>query len=253
MAKKQKLGNLTVDDESKLIFPLIFGNFDYKINLDKALSNTQSLLDRVNQNKPTENLIIENDIYMKWLHDYAISEILLGTIYAYKNDNVRAAYHMILSMRTQQIFLNNPYCDFIKYVLQKIKSVAIEDNSYSGCGFSVSNPMGSTGGTALIADRAMQIIPEMEGINGEVIVARMGRTSVFGHLQRLGSSFDANTETMIDIYETIIIDSQFQVKKVRLFFNGYFSMMENNSIKIASGFKLKSYSELHNIFNIIEE
>lgn len=253
LAKKQRVGNLSIDDESRLIFPLIFGNFDCDIDLDKALLETQLLLVRVIKNKPTENLDAENDVYMKWLHDYAVTEMLLGTIYAYKNDDVRAAYHMMLSLRTKQLTLNTQYCDFIKYIFQKIQSFAIEDDSYTGCGFSVSNPMGSTGGTTLLANRAMQIIPEMEGDNGEVIIARWGSTGLFGHLQRLGASFDEKTQTMIDIYETILIDSNFQVKKVRFFFNGYFRFPGKNSIKIASGFKLKSYSLFRNVFNIIEK
>ena len=252
LAKKQRSG-LTIDDESRLIFPLIFGNFDCDIDLDKALLETQLLLVRVIKNKPTENLVAENDVYMKWLHDYAVIEMLLGTIYAYRHDDVRAAYHMMLGLRTKQLTLNTQYCDFIKYIFQKIQSFAIEDDSYTGCGFSVSNPMGSTGVTTLLANRAMQIIPEMEGDNGEVIIARWGSTGLFGHLQRLGSSFDEKTQTMIDIYETILIDSNFQVKKVRLFFNGYFSFPGKNSIKIASGFKLKSYSLFRNVFNIIEK
>ena len=66
--KKEKLKNLIPDEESKLIFPLIFGNFDTKIDLELALSETNKLLERVNAKKPTKDLVRENDLYMDWLH-----------------------------------------------------------------------------------------------------------------------------------------------------------------------------------------
>ena len=249
--KKARYGTLTPDDESKLIFPLIFGNYDCRIDLDKALAETNDLLTRVLNKKPTDNCVRENEVYMNWLHEYAIPQILLGTIYAYQNEYVKAAYHFMLGLKTEQIAINMPYCDFIKYILGKLPKYVSGEAKYDGCGFSADNVMGSCGGTMLIAENALKIIPEMEGKNGEVIVARMGNTGMFGHLERKGSTYSETASTMVDIYETFIIDRDYNVKKVFFYFNGYFSMGQTK-IKIAKGFKLKSHSLLHNSATIIE-
>ena len=249
--KKARYGTLTPDEESKLIFPLIFGNYDCRIDLDKALSETNDLLTRVLNKKPTDNCVRENEVYMNWLHEYAITQILLGTIYAYQNEYVKASYHFMLGLKTEQIAINTPYCDFIKYILGKLPKYVSGEAKYDGCGFSADNVMGSCGGTMLIAENALKIIPEMEGKNGEVIVARMGHTGMFGHLERKGSTYSEAASTMVDIYETFIIDRDYNVKKVFFYFNGYFSMGQTK-IKIAKGFKLKSHSLLHNSAIIIE-
>jgi hypothetical protein len=249
--KEARYGTLPPDDESKLIFPLIFGNYDCRIDLDKALAVTNNLLTCVLNKKPTVNCVRENKVYMNWLHEYAIPQILLGTIYAYQNEYVKAAYHFMLGLKTEQIAINMPYCDFIKYILGKLPKYVSGEAKYDGCGFSADNVMGSCGGTMLIAENALKIIPEMEGKNGEVIVARMGNTGMFGHLKRKGSTYSETASTMVDIYETFIIDRDYNVKKVLFYFNGHFSMGQPK-IKIAKGFKLKSHSLLHNSATIIE-
>ncbi len=249
--RKARYKTLTADEESKLIFPLIFGNYDCQIDLDKALSETNALLTRVLNEKPTDNCVRENAVYMAWLHEYAVPQMLLGTIYAYQNEYVKAAYHFMLSLKTEQIVINMPYCDFIRYILGKLPKYVSGEAEYDGCGFSEDDAMGSCGGTILVASNALKIIPEMEGKNGEVIVARNGNSGMFGHLERIGSTYSETASICVDIYETYIIDRNYNVKKVLFYFNGYFNMGQSK-IKIANGFRLKSHSVFHNIAKIIE-
>lgn len=250
--RKLHFDDLSPLEESKLIFPLIFGNFDCTINLDTALSQTTALLSCVMKEKPKNNFSRDNETYMRWLSDFAIPQILLGTIYTYQHEYIKAAYHFMVGLKTEQIPINMPYCDFIKYVLSKLPQYVPNEAKYIGCGFSPDNPMGSCGGNMLIAQNAMNIIPEMEGLKGEVIIARMGRTGLFGHLSRKGSTCGNNPEQPVDIYETFIIDSNFRASKIRFYINVYFNAFGNN-VKIASGFKIKSHSALINQMNFIEE
>lgn len=251
--KKEKYGKLIPDEESKLIFPLIFGNYDTQIDLDLALTETNKLLEYVNSKKPNKNLVRENDLYMDWLHEFAIPQILLGTIYAYKKEYVKASYHFMLGLKTEQIGINMPYCDFIRYVLSQLSNLTITKSNRKGCGFEVDNPMGSCGGNSLIPQNAFKIIPEMEGKNGEVIIARMGNTGLFGYLKRLKSVYSPSSGVSIDVYETYIIDKDYNIKKIHLYFNGYFSFGSRNSIKLAKGFRLKSHSLLLSNTEIVEE
>lgn len=249
--RKARYKTLTADEESKLIFPLIFGNYDCEINLDKALEETNALLTRVLNEKPKDNCVRENAVYMAWLHEYAVPQMLLGTIYAYKNEYVKSAYHFMLGLKTEQIMTNMPYSDFIKYILRKLPKYASGEAKYDGCGFSADNVMGSCGGKILMPENALRIIPEMEGKNGEVIVAIKGKNNIFGYLERIGSTYSETASTIVDIYETFIIDREYNVKKVFFYFNGYF-YLTLPKIKIANGFKLKSHSVFHNIAEIIE-
>lgn len=250
--RKLNTDDLSTLEESKLIFPYIFGNFDCEIDLNFALLETKDLLNRVMKKKPKTNFTRDNKTYMRWLSEFAVPQILLGTIYAYQHEYVKAAYHLMIGLKTEQIPINMPYCDFIRYVLSKLPEYVSNEAKYSGCGFSSDNPMGSCGGNMLVAQNAMKIIPEMEGLNGEVIIARMGSTGLFGHLSRKGSTIGNNSERLVDIYETYIIDSNYNASRIRFYFNGYFNIF-NINVKVASGFKIKSHSALLNQMNFITE
>ena len=159
----------------------------------------------------------------------------------------------MLGLKTEQISINMPYCDFIRYVLSKLSTIPVHKSMRKGCGFELENPMGSCGGNSLIAQNALKVIPEMEGKNGEVIVARMGNTGLFGYLNRIHSDYNSSLGIMIDVYETFIIDKNYNMKKVQFYFNGYFNVCAKNEIKVAKGFKIKSHSLLLNNFDVVEE
>ena len=111
------------------------------------------------------------------------------------------------------------------------------------CGFGV--------GTSLLLKMTVDSILEEEGINGEVVVAHIGRTGTYGYLQRIGSTRNQNGQ-MIDIYETYVIDSDFKLYKVKFFFNGYFSGGLTEAIRIAKGFRLKANSLKNLYYKVLE-
>ena len=86
---KNSKNALSVYEKSRLILPMIFGNYNCEINLDKALEETNSLLNSVVNKKPKEILVRANKVHTDWLQDFAIPQILLGTIFAYKGEYVK--------------------------------------------------------------------------------------------------------------------------------------------------------------------
>ena len=130
-----------------------------------------------------------------------------------------------------------------------------ETAEYKGCGFSKDNPMGSCGGTILISQYANEIISNMEGDNGEIIVAKVGRFGLYGHLVRLVScgsvKMENGNDNIIDLYETYVIDSDYNLKKVKIYFNGYFERSKK-SIRLADGFHLKTVNNIDTSFKIIK-
>ncbi len=225
---------VTTEEECKYIFPMVFGRFDCKIDYDKAEILLLNLLNSVITFKPQLEKGYE---FFSWSYEYALTVILLATVYAYKDEYIKSAYYFMKGLKTEAINLNLPYCDFIMHILSELNYLVVEDAKYTGCGFDVDNPMGSIGGGFLNARCALEVIPNMEGENGEVIVAKQGRAGLYGHLRRRGSTKSDKIPEMIDIYETYIIDKDFNIKRICFYFNGYV-MGSKPYIRIANGFKM---------------
>jgi len=242
---------ITLNDIKLVILSFIFGCYGCKKDIDFAQKMSVVLLKVSESYKPDGKHDILNDSYTLWLSEMAISYILLGTVYAYQNEYVKAAYYFMLCLKTNAINLNMPYCDFINYILGKLDELPVQKANYTGCGFEAENPMGSVAGNRLIAQKSAEIISEMEGLKGEVVVAYAGRTRTYGYLQRIGSTRNQNGQ-MIDIYETYVIDSDFKLYKVKFFFNGYFSGGLTEAIRIAKGFRLKANSLKNLYYKVLE-
>ncbi|HPM40399.1 MAG TPA: hypothetical protein PK371_05845, partial [Bacteroidales bacterium] len=228
----------TLHDIRLVIISFIFGCYNCKKDLNFAERMSLVLLNVSSSYMPKGNHNILNDAYLNWLAEMAIPYILLGTVYSYKKQFIKASYYFMLGLKTDAVTINMPYCDFIRYILNKLDNINTKESKYFGCGFDKEDPMGSITGNVLNARNSESIISEMEGINGEVVMVKFGKINLFGHLIRKGSTSNSKKQ-MIDIYETYIIDKEFNLYKVNLFVNGYFTNGLSEAIKIANGFKLK--------------
>ncbi len=228
----------TLHDIRLVIISFIFGCYNCKKDLNFAERMSLVLLNVSSSYMPKGNHNILNDAYLNWLAEMAIPYILLGTVYSYKKQFIKASYYFMLGLKTDAVTINMPYCDFIRYILNKLDNINTKESKYFGCGFDKEDPMGSITGNVLNARNSESIISEMEGINGEVVMVKFGKINLFGHLIRKESTSNSKKQ-MIDIYETYIIDKEFNLYKVNLFVNGYFTNGLSEAIKIANGFKLK--------------
>ncbi len=225
---------VTTEEECKYIFPMVFGRFNCKIDYEKAEKLLLELLNDVMKFKPEKEKGYE---FFSWSHEYALTVILLATVYAYKDETIKSAYYFMKGLKTEAINLNMPYCDFIMHILSKLDEMDIAEEKRNGCGFDVDNPMGSIGGGFLNARCALEVIPNMEGENGEVIVAKQGRVGMYGYLRRRGSTKSDKIPEMLDIYETYIIDKDFNIKRIYFYFNGYVAG-GTPYVRLANGFKM---------------
>ena len=236
----------------RYIFAMIFGGFGYDVNLSKAKVVATIKLEQLEKQEPKDKSM-NNPKFSKWLGLFAQYNILLGTVFAYLHDFPLAAALLMNGLKTGAINLFMPYCDFIKYVLAKVAEMPAELAEYDGCGFSVDEPMGSmelSNGT-LITSAAEIIIPALEGDNGEIILAYQGGHR-YGNIRRLGSASSKSFSNQIDVYEVLIADIHFKLKKVRFYFNGYFSPQSRYAIRLPKGFRLDPLSKAAKIFQIID-
>ena len=85
----------------------------------------------------------------------------------------------------------------------------------------------------------------MSGRNGEVIVAkRFDIPHPFGSLNRssVGSALQPH---IVDVYESYVIDKEFNLKKIKFYFNGYMPMSSCRTIILPEGFAVAPCSVLH--------
>ncbi len=231
------------------IFAYIFGGFGFPIDLSKAKTFAIMKLGQIEKREP-KNKDINNPEFVNWLGLFAQYNILLGTIFAYRHEYVPAAALLLNGLKTRAINIFLPYCDFIQYVLKKVEDMPVEMVEYSGVGFSVDEPMGGQelNDGNLIANVAEMVIPALEGDDGGTILAHKG-IQKYGTLKRIGSTGSEKFRNRIDIYEVLVVYHCFELKKLRLYFNGYFTRENRFTIKLPSGFHLDALSEAAQIYN----
>ena len=233
-----------------LTFSLIFGNAEnqgLKRDVKRAIQISSDAIKVYETKRPSKGKKVieisqtpEWDNFVEWIKKYAEWQILLGTAYAYDGYYVKASYHLMKGLNTDALNLSLAYCDFARYIFKKLKELPKTEAKYEGVGFNAETPMGSVGKRVYLdASAAIQTIPEMEGNEGEILIARKpeGLDVVYGSLERKGSVCNSQ-KMMIDIYETLLIDKDYNLKTVRFYFNGYFGE-ENNMIRIADNFTLR--------------
>ena len=208
-------------------------------------------ISELNKKKPAYPFAA-NEEWVGWLHNYGELNILLGTVYAYMRKTTRSVYYFMRALNTEALNLNMPYCDFIRYMISKLDDEPCSSADYTGRGFCAEEPMGflPSKDAFLYAGAALEIIPGLAGLDGEVIVARKCNTSMpYGSMRRY-SVADPHQPHMIDVYEVYVIDKQFNLKKASFHFNGYMPHSDRRSIILPDGFTVRQNSPLHKTYTL---
>ena len=236
----------------RAIFAYIFGSFGFEKDLAKAELYCCHGISELNKKKPAYPFAA-NEEWVGWLHNYGELNILLGTVYAYMRKTTRSVYYFMRALNTEALNLNMPYCDFIRYMISKLDDEPCSSADYTGRGFCAEEPMGflPSKDAFLYAGAALEIIPGLAGLDGEVIVARKCNTSMpYGSMRRY-SVADPHQPHMIDVYEVYVIDKQFNLKKASFHFNGYMPHSARRSIILPDGFTVRQNSPLHKTYSFV--
>jgi hypothetical protein len=236
----------------RAIFAYIFGSFGFEKDLAKAELYCCHGISELNKKKPAYPFAA-NEEWVGWLHNYGEINILLGTVYAYMRKTTRSVYYFMKALNTEALNLNMPYCDFIRYMISKLDDEPCSSADYTGRGFCAEEPMGflPSKDAFLYAGAALEIIPGLAGLDGEVIVARKCNTSMpYGSMRRY-SVADPHQPHMIDVYEVYVIDKQFNLKKASFHFNGYMPHSDRRSIILPDGFTVRQNSPLHKTYSFV--
>ena len=232
------------------IFALIFGSFGFDKDLDKAEKMCRHSLKYLDATEPRKTDTPEADA---WLTAYGHMEILYGTVCAYAGRTTESVYHFMNGLGTDAIAINGMYSDFIRHTINKLADLPCEKAEYAGRGFSANDPMGykPSDNASLNARAALDVIPAMKGVNGEVIVAKCFHIPhPFGSLQRC--SVDSDQPHIIDMYTAYIIDKDFNLKKTSFFFNGYAPREDRFTILLPEGFEIPNYSAVRRRYTFTE-
>ena len=165
----------------------------------------------------------------------------------------RSVYYFMQGLNTEALELSMPYCDFIRYIISKLDDEPRSAADRTGRGFCAEDPMGflPSKDAFLYAGAALEIIPGLVGIDGEVVVARKCNTSMpYGSMRRYSVS-DMHQPHIIDVYEVYIIDKKFELKKASFHFNGYMPRSDRRSILLPDGFTVRQNSPLRKTYNFV--
>lgn len=211
-------------DAKRIVFAKIFGTSGFPINLSEAEQISLDLIYCFEKLRP-KKIDLEKEDDLECVYEYAAAHILLGTVYAYKKEYVKASYHFIVGLKEKVVNLSMPYCDFINYIILKLKDLKKENANYKGTGFSSEDFMGfpiqKNDNKFLMGEAGKTFIPTMRGKNGEEIIAHSGRAKFYGFLDRRGSARNNDVGANIDIYHTLVIDKNYNLKEVVFYFNNY--------------------------------
>ena len=236
----------------RTIFAYIFGSFGFEKDLAKAELYCCRGINELSKKKPAYPFAVDEK-WIGWLNRYGELNILLGTVYAYMGKTTRSVYYFMQGLNTEALDLNMPYGDFIRYMISKLDDEPCSAADRTGRGFCAEDPMGflPSKDAFLYAGAALEIIPGLVGIDGEVIVARKCNTSMpYGSMRRYSVS-DIHQPHIIDVYEVYIIDKDFNLKKASFYFNGYMPRSDRRSILLPDGFTVRQNSPLQKTYNFV--
>lgn len=229
--------DLNTDEISIIVLAHIFGNYNCPIDLCVAKKIVDLYYEKNINTKPSK----EDENYPMWLHYNSTLNILYGLIYSYQKEYVKSAYHFISGLKYNMIGLSMPFCDYIRYICQKLASIQCDDYELVGAGSSPNHPAGLSGTKYLDPTFAPNFISNMTGSNGEVVVAKIGRSGLYGFLQRIGAYRSKDYPTLVDGYFTYVIDKNYNLYKMLIFINNYSNVIydyKQTDITVPDGFEI---------------
>lgn len=250
-SKDTRKRQLSWIESLQLLFGKLFGGYGLEKDLQAAKQLAENLFEHLKIQKLKFD--IKNEEYILCLGQI---NILLGTIYAYTDEYIKSVYHLFTGAKTYAVQLNQPYSDFMRYIIKKLDKFPKEQVVFEGYGFNNDLPMGyiSSGECALQSQTPFEIITELENTNGDIIPAAYGSRGVLGYLIRKGSALTKSSRFSCDIYETYLIDKNYNLKIIKFYFNGYSSLKESrHKIILPKDFFIEKYSVLNNTFDFIKE
>ena len=227
------------------LFAMIHGSYGYQVNPKRALRLCVLKMAELEAHEPADRSTPE---FERWINLYAQYNVIAGTALAYQKKYVLAASCLLNGLKTGAVNLSRPYCDFIRYVVDKLETLPSELCEGTGAGFSVDDPIGGTdlnSGT-LHPGIAEDVLSALEGDDGEIIALHRGMQR-YGELKRLGSTHSDKFKNIIDVYEVPMIKGS-KLYKLKLYFNGYFTPKNIRTVRLPEGFHLDPASRAAKFF-----
>lgn len=243
---------LSTSEKIKLAFIMTFGAFGSRIDLDKALLIVENIYNITRLVTPFEDVNdeysfssdfysganpVDNHVYMSWLKNIGHISVILGTIYAYKHEVVKSCYYFLQALKTENLDISDSYYDFIKYMFSKLNN--LPKTSY------LEDPMGNhiySDPFSVKLELQNRIISDLVNDDEDMIVAHYRNGHIYGYINH----------TEDDICETLIITSQFELKRFSFILREKFSLpvtdMESNfkslNVNLPGDFRMKRNSSL---------
>lgn len=241
--------------ESYIIGYSLFGMLKKQISLPEAEKRAATLLEKVEGARPTDckqQVGDDNENFNEWARDYAAVNFLVAVIAGQKKEYAKSAYHFLKAYKLHLIPTRLPFNDYSSYVFGKLPLLAKSDYPIpkEECiGFSSTSPLGEKNISvdnacmdSFCVNAALYNLETKDG--GEIAAIQLGSRRR-GFMQRIGSTTSPMSEypLPIDIYDTFIIDKEYNIYRTRLYVNAYVS--SDSHFELPDEFTMPiSYEEL---------
>lgn len=246
--------------EAYVIGYSLFGMLKEPISLPEAEKRAAALLKKVESARPTDckqQVGDDSEEFNEWARGYAAVNFLVAVIAGQKKEYAKSAYHFLKAFKIHLVPTRTPFADYASYVFGKIPPLAKSDYPISkeNCtGFSPTAPLGEKNVPtdraymdAFFVNAALYNLETKDG--GEIAAIQLGSRRR-GFMQRIGSTVSPMPEypLPIDIYDTFIIDKEYNVYRARLWVNAY--VKSGSSFELPDEFTMPiSFKELADIAN----
>lgn len=259
--KTKQIGieKLSTSEKIKLAFIMTFGIHGSRIDLDKALLIVENIYNKTRLINPfdvvndeysfpisyyTKDDSVSNHVYKSWLENIGHISVILGTIYAYKNEVVKSCYYFLQALKTENLFISESYYDFMNYMFSRLSD--LPKTSY------LENPIENrlySDPHSVKLGLQNRIISDLVNDNEDMIVAHYMNGHIYGYIKH----------TEDDVCETWIITSKFELKRFNFELRDKFTIpvtdmrynFERLEIELPGNFRIKRNSNLLTIRSII--
>ena len=211
----------------------IFGALKEKITLTEAEIRIATLLKKVENARPSnckQQVCADNDDFNEWAYEYAAVNFVVGLVAGQKKEYAKSAYHLLKAYKFHLIGIRTPFNDYSAYVFGKLPALAKGDYPFSkekSAGFISTSPLGAknvqANGCFMDSFSVNAALNNLEIADGAQVAAVQLGYRKLGFMQRIGSTIVDSPDypLPIDIYDTFVVDKNYDVYRARLFVNEY--------------------------------
>lgn len=230
----------------------------------EIFAETENIKSELKENEPLECphiLSFDYEEYCDWIKKCAALDYFLGLLYGFKGEIVKSSYHFLRASKrntpVSHIMIDNLFACYIDFILERLPSYATKtyyrEDVY---GFSPRKPFGEKYGNHENRELTEKAIKYCEFTNGNFFACCADTERDIGFFKRkakLTLERSAAYPNPMDVYDTFVLTSDYNVYKARVFAYEYTCYFDIEEIYPPQSVFNKLDADLRTMLPIIKE